>query len=219
MMRKQFAYAVAIGALAAAPAFAQSANFVTQAQHDDWRASKLAGVNIYGQNNQKIGDVTDVIVGRDGSAKAVVIGVGGFLGIGEKNVAVPFSAVQWSSHPVPVAAPAADATAMKGGTDPGTMATGTAATVGSANNTTGTNMTAANNAPAGTMAMKANPAMTPGTGATLDGTAAPTVNGTSMAMNSAQANGPMDYPDHGMVNFNKTDLQNAPAFHYASEGK
>ena len=50
--------------------------------------------NVYDPGNNKIGEVDDVLVGADGKINALVIGVGGFLGIGEKHVIVPFSAVK-----------------------------------------------------------------------------------------------------------------------------
>src|SRR4051794_41464248 len=79
-------------------AAASSGQFMTHPQANQWRASKLVGVNIYGADHQKIGDVNDVLVDHTGKAEAVVIGVGGFLGIGEKDVAVPFSAIQWREN-------------------------------------------------------------------------------------------------------------------------
>jgi len=77
-----------------------SENYITQERPDVWRSSKLVNLNVYNQNNEKVGDVNDVLVNRDGRVEAVVIGVGGFLGIGEHNVAVPFGALQWSMVPV-----------------------------------------------------------------------------------------------------------------------
>jgi len=50
--------------------------------------------NVYDPSNNKIGDVDDVLLGADGKINALVIGVGGFLGIGEKHVIVPFTAVK-----------------------------------------------------------------------------------------------------------------------------
>jgi sporulation protein YlmC with PRC-barrel domain len=50
--------------------------------------------NVYDPSNNKIGDVDDVLLGSDGKITALVIGVGGFLGIGEKHVIVPFTAVK-----------------------------------------------------------------------------------------------------------------------------
>jgi sporulation protein YlmC with PRC-barrel domain len=53
--------------------------------------------SVYDPGNTKIGDIDDTLVGtNDGKISALVIGVGGFLGIGEKHVLVPFSAVQGS---------------------------------------------------------------------------------------------------------------------------
>ncbi|SBW09469.1 exported hypothetical protein [uncultured Alphaproteobacteria bacterium] len=60
--------------------------------------SNLIGEEVYngtGDNAQKVGDVNDVLLSSDGKAQAVVIGVGGFLGIGEKDVAVQFDRVSW----------------------------------------------------------------------------------------------------------------------------
>jgi sporulation protein YlmC with PRC-barrel domain len=50
--------------------------------------------NVYDPQDNKIGEIMDVLVDRDGKLTALIVGVGGFLGAGEKDVAVPFSAVQ-----------------------------------------------------------------------------------------------------------------------------
>jgi hypothetical protein len=50
--------------------------------------------NVYDPQDSKIGEIMDVLVDREGKATALIIGVGGFLGMGEKDVAVPFNAVQ-----------------------------------------------------------------------------------------------------------------------------
>ena len=52
------------------------------------------GKAVYNDNNEKIGDVNDVIFSRNNSASFVVIGVGGFLGMGEHDVAVPLSRIK-----------------------------------------------------------------------------------------------------------------------------
>jgi putative membrane protein len=75
---------------------ATASQFITEARPGMWRASQLRGLNVYNNNNEKIGDINDVLVDRDGRIEAVVIGVGGFLGIGEHDVAVPFKALQWA---------------------------------------------------------------------------------------------------------------------------
>jgi hypothetical protein len=56
-------------------------------------ASKLVGATVYSPDGENIGDVTDVVLADDGSPYALVIGVGGFLGLGEKNVGVAFGAL------------------------------------------------------------------------------------------------------------------------------
>ncbi len=71
-----------------------------QSQHaTDWRGSKLIGAVVYGPDNASIGEVNDVMIGNDGRIRAVVIGVGGFLGVGEKNVAIPLDALNISRKP------------------------------------------------------------------------------------------------------------------------
>jgi sporulation protein YlmC with PRC-barrel domain len=86
-----------------APAQAKSGaateKFLQKQQANDWRGSKLIGATVYGQDNASIGEVTDVLIGNDGTIRAAVIGVGGFLGVGEKNVAVPFDALKISAKP------------------------------------------------------------------------------------------------------------------------
>jgi sporulation protein YlmC with PRC-barrel domain len=50
--------------------------------------------SVYDAHDNKIGDVNDVLLDKNGQVSAVILGVGGFLGIGEKDVAVPFNAIQ-----------------------------------------------------------------------------------------------------------------------------
>jgi sporulation protein YlmC with PRC-barrel domain len=49
---------------------------------------------VYDHANARIGEIDDVLVDRDGKVTSFIIGVGGFLGMGERHVAVPFNAVQ-----------------------------------------------------------------------------------------------------------------------------
>jgi sporulation protein YlmC with PRC-barrel domain len=57
-------------------------------------SSDLEDTTVYGANNEAIGEISDVLIDRNGKVVAVIIGVGGFLGIGEKDVAVPFEALE-----------------------------------------------------------------------------------------------------------------------------
>jgi sporulation protein YlmC with PRC-barrel domain len=85
----------------APPANAQAAsdvNFVTSQEMSQWRAPKLIGVGVYGPDDKQIGKIDDLLVDKNGSTQTIVIGVGGFLGFGKKEVAVPFSAMQWRTE-------------------------------------------------------------------------------------------------------------------------
>jgi hypothetical protein len=53
--------------------------------------------SVYDPSDAKIGEVMDVLVDRDGRIAVLIVGVGGFLGMGEKDVAVPFNAVQFKT--------------------------------------------------------------------------------------------------------------------------
>ena len=66
----------------------------------NWRASKLVGVNVYNDNNESLGSISDLLTDKGGNIKAVVIGVGGFLGVGEHLVAVPFEKIKFVNEPV-----------------------------------------------------------------------------------------------------------------------
>jgi hypothetical protein len=67
--------------------------FLQRQSADEWRSSKLVGTSVTGANDQNIGEINDVLFDSGGMVKGVVVGVGGFLGIGEKDVAVPFRAL------------------------------------------------------------------------------------------------------------------------------
>ena len=50
--------------------------------------------NVYDPNNNKIGEIMDVLVEPSGQVNAAIVGVGGFLGTGEKDIAVKFNAIK-----------------------------------------------------------------------------------------------------------------------------
>lgn len=74
----------------------QTAGFMQNQDANEWRGSKLIGATVYGPDNKSIGEIEELILANDGSVKAAVVGVGGFLGVGEKNVALPFAALNIS---------------------------------------------------------------------------------------------------------------------------
>ena len=77
---------------------AAGVRFVTSQEKSQWRAPKLIGVGVYGSDDKQIGKIDDLLMDHNGAAQTVVIGVGGFLGFGKKDVAVPFSAIQWRTE-------------------------------------------------------------------------------------------------------------------------
>ncbi|WP_244069719.1 PRC-barrel domain-containing protein [Bradyrhizobium sp. Ce-3] len=66
----------------------------------DWRASKVVGLSVYNDKNESVGSINDLLMDKEGAIKAVVIGVGGFLGVGEHLVAVPLDKVKFVNEPV-----------------------------------------------------------------------------------------------------------------------
>jgi len=70
---------------------AASGEYITQQSETQVSANDYIGKAIYNAENNSIGDVNDLILEENGGIVAAVVGVGGFLGIGEKDVAVPMS--------------------------------------------------------------------------------------------------------------------------------
>src|SRR6478672_7453224 len=69
-------------------------NFVSTQKPDQWLASKFKGTDVLGADNQKIGDVSDILFDKSGKIEAFVVSVGGFLGMGAKEVALAPSAFE-----------------------------------------------------------------------------------------------------------------------------
>jgi sporulation protein YlmC with PRC-barrel domain len=78
-----------------APASASDSSF-----QGNWRASKVVGLNVYNDKNENLGSINDLLTDKSGNIKAVVIGVGGFLGVGAHLVAVPFDKIKFVNEPV-----------------------------------------------------------------------------------------------------------------------
>ena len=100
----------------AAPAASGMA--ITAPASGQWRTSKLIGVDVYNNNDEKIGDISELISDANGKIDTVVIGVGGFLGLGQSDVAVKFDQLKFVNEPVAqksastTSAPGASGTAM-----------------------------------------------------------------------------------------------------------
>jgi hypothetical protein len=97
MMAKPLVIGLVATGLMVGTALAQSAN-------GQWRASKLIGVNVYNDTNEKLGSIDELITNKEGKIDKVIIGVGGFLGVGQHEVAVNFDQLKFSDQPVPSSA-------------------------------------------------------------------------------------------------------------------
>jgi sporulation protein YlmC with PRC-barrel domain len=73
---------------------ADASHFQTNQGGDQWLVGNLWHKSIYNASGQAIGDLNDIVIDKDGKIASIVIGVGGFLGLGEKNVAVNFDQLQ-----------------------------------------------------------------------------------------------------------------------------
>jgi sporulation protein YlmC with PRC-barrel domain len=72
--------------------------FKTEQTSSEWRVANYVGKPIVNASGEKIGDVNDLLFDRTGKITTIVIGVGGFLGLGEKRVALPFEAVTYNDQ-------------------------------------------------------------------------------------------------------------------------
>jgi sporulation protein YlmC with PRC-barrel domain len=141
MLTKYAVAGVAASALLASVAFAQQSPSATTdsattaapvAASDtssfkgNWRASKLVGLNVYNDSNESLGSINDLLTDKSGNIKGVVIGVGGFLGVGEHLVAVALDKVKFVDDPI--AYTGASTSPATGGARPSTTGTGTTTT-------------------------------------------------------------------------------------------
>lgn len=111
MLMKSIAAGLAGTALLATVAFAQTpsattdkaptaATTTTTSASGEWRASKMAGVKVYNDANENIGSINDLLMDKSGAVKIAVIGVGGFLGMGEHLVAIPYEKLKFVNEAV-----------------------------------------------------------------------------------------------------------------------
>ncbi|MBR0827216.1 PRC-barrel domain-containing protein [Bradyrhizobium manausense] len=113
-MKSILAIALLGGAVIGSAAFAQSTQPADRAApaatsqpanahvalKGSWRASKLMGLNVYNEANEKLGDINELLVDKSGKINAVVIGIGGFLGMGEHDIAVSIDKLKFVEEPV-----------------------------------------------------------------------------------------------------------------------
>jgi sporulation protein YlmC with PRC-barrel domain len=202
----QLAAGLAATALLAGSALAQTTaptqpagpgQVMTQMPPDLMRGSQLMGIDVYGADNQKIGDIDEVLVDRQGKIHGLVVGVGGFLGIGQKDVAIPFDQVQWMSNQE-----------VQASAGTGQRGTNTADTTVPSTATGGAGQ------PATTGSTAAGTTGSPGASGTMGGTA---TGGTTAGAGTTASGGDANTPARAMVKMTKADLQNAPEFRYSAD--
>ena len=206
---------LAVAALVAGPAFAQTTppgagaagqapearagRFLTELP-GAMRGSKLIGIGVIGQDHVRIGSIDDLLVDRDGRILAVVIGVGGFLGIGEKNVAIPYDMLVWNTGDV------SRATSPSAGTTQGASA-GASAPEPRPERMPGAEV---DNRVLNAVPENRSGTVDPGTGRSMPDTAGQT----TATVPVASGRGPV----RAEVRLTKADLQNAPEFRYDRDG-
>jgi PRC-barrel domain len=108
MAAKNAVYALLLSAALCTPAAAQKANTqsssnatVTTTKHaGEWRSSKMIGLNVYNPQNEKIGDISEILIDQGGKVVGYVLGVGGFLGMGQHDVLVQPGQLKFVMEPV-----------------------------------------------------------------------------------------------------------------------
>ena len=82
-----------------AQAPASGGEYLTAQSPEQISANTYIGQAVYNTGDESIGNISDLIMEKDGGITAAVVGVGGFLGIGEKSVAVPFEKISITQAP------------------------------------------------------------------------------------------------------------------------
>ena len=100
---KTFATALALFVMSTAsfaqtPEHTPSQSAAPIAAAGDWSASKMSGVNVYNEANDKIGEISDVIITEQGQVKGVVMEAGGFLGMGKHYVLIAINSLKFSNE-------------------------------------------------------------------------------------------------------------------------
>lgn len=180
----------------------RSGPFIAHVPDTLLRLSKIVGVGVIGSDHTRLGDVQDVLLDREGKAQTVVIGAGGFLGLGAKNVAIPFATVAWNTDVRPTAGPSAS---LKPADAPPPPDPARAAEAMPGRNVKDETLRAA-----------ADQQQTGGTGA--DPGAEPATPAQAPPATVIATN-PGGGVEHAEVHLTKGDLQGAPAFKYGGEAR
>ena len=120
----------------AAPAATTTSSQEKMALKGNWRASKLMGLDVYNEGNEKLGDINELILDKSGKVAAVIIGVGGFLGMGEHDIAVSMDKLKFVEEPMRTSSTATTKETTSKETTTGAATTTTTARTSNANDWT-----------------------------------------------------------------------------------
>lgn len=178
------------------PLHTDAGGWMTQTQPDQWLASNLEGLDVYSSNNgDKIGDISDLIFDSSGKVQTVVIGVGAYLGIGEREIALPFDQIKFVNEPRVNTTGTTTGEARLAGTSPGGGAV-------------------ASPAATGTMAVPMSPKTPAPSNMATNSASAPRAAPGSSEMEQAAVVRSGSTPDHAvlMMSITKEELRAAPEF-------
>ena len=147
MLTKYLAAGLIGCALLASPVLAEDtattnkvgASTTAESYHGDWRTSKVVGLSVYNSKDENIGSISDLLMDKNGNIKAAVVGVGGFLGMGEHLVAIPFEKIKFVDQPATAATSTAPNANPPGANAPNRPATSTTTGAASSSTTTKSN--------------------------------------------------------------------------------
>lgn len=150
MLAKRVAIGLVMSGLMAGTALAQStapssssspsmspsaSSTMTRPASGEWRTSKLIGVNVYNDSNEKLGSISELITDKQGKINKVVIGVGGFLGVGQHDIAVNFDQLKFTDTPIPSTVSSAAPSSAPGSASSSAPGASGSSTVGAAGST------------------------------------------------------------------------------------
>lgn len=193
--------------LSSVPALAQGAGgsgaagqFIAEQPATSMRLSKVLGVDVIGQDHAKIGDIDEVLLDQRGRIEAVVIGVGGFLGVGGKDVAIPYDQILWNTGDV------ARAASPSASTGPGSSpAAGEA------------RQAAAERMPGAQVSDRVLNAVSEGRSGTVDPSTGPLTTGATGSPATVPVMPSGGSIERAFVRVTKADLQSAPEFRYPDD--
>lgn len=90
----------AISQTAAPVAGTNSTAAVNRDYRGQWRVYKVIGLDVYNESNERLGDISELLTDQSGKIQTAILGVGGFLGMGERQVAISFDRLKFVNEPV-----------------------------------------------------------------------------------------------------------------------